>query len=56
MVIECRGQEVKVTVNGDLVNHGTNATASEGKIALQAEGTMVEFRKVELTPLEKPGK
>ena len=56
MVIECRGREIKVTVNGDLVNHGTNATAGQGKIALQAEGTMVEFRKVELTPLEKPGK
>jgi hypothetical protein len=52
MVIECRGREVKVWVNGDLVNDGFNSTASSGKIALQAEGTEVEFRKVELTPLE----
>ncbi len=52
MVIECRGREIKVTVNGELVNHGTNATASEGRIALQAEGTEVEFRKLELTPVE----
>jgi len=51
MVIECKGAEVKVWVNGDLVNHGTKATASKGKIALQAEGTEVEFRKVELEPL-----
>lgn len=51
MVIECRGREVKVWVNGDLVNDGFNSTASSGKIALQAEGTEVEFRKVELTPL-----
>jgi hypothetical protein len=51
MVIECRGDEVKVHVNGDLVNHGSKATASKGKIALQAEGTEVEFRKVELAPL-----
>lgn len=51
MVIECRGREIKVWVNGDLVNHGFNATASSGKIALQAEGTEVEFRKVVLTPL-----
>jgi len=52
MEIECREREVKVWVNGDLVNHGFNSTASAGKIALQAEGTEVEFRKVELTSLE----
>ena len=52
MVIECRDDEVKVHVNGDLVNHGVNATVKKGKIALQAEGTEVEFRKVELTPLD----
>ena len=51
MVIECRGNEIKVWVNDDLVNHGFNSTASSGKIALQAEGTEVEFRKVVLTPL-----
>jgi hypothetical protein len=51
MVIECRGDEIKVWVNDDMVNHGFNATATSGKIALQAEGTEVEFRKVALTPL-----
>ncbi|MES2920811.1 MAG: DUF1080 domain-containing protein [Verrucomicrobiota bacterium] len=51
MVIECKGAEVTVHVNGTLVNHGTNCTAKAGKIALQAEGTEVEFRKVELTKL-----
>lgn len=51
MTIEVRGNEIIVHVNGDLVNHGTNATASKGKIALQAEGSEVEFRKVDLTPL-----
>lgn len=51
MVIECAGNSVKVWVNGDLVNHGTDCTASEGNIALQAEGSEVEFRKVLLTPL-----
>jgi hypothetical protein len=48
MVIECLGKEVKVWVNGTMVNHGTNATASKGQIALQAEESEVEFRKVEL--------
>lgn len=51
MTIECRGNTVKVWVNGDLVNDGKNATARKGKIALQAEGAEVEFRKVELTKL-----
>jgi hypothetical protein len=38
MLIECQGDEVKVWVNGDLVNHGFGATATKGKIAIQAEG------------------
>jgi hypothetical protein len=33
------------------VNDGTDATADGGQIALQAEGSEVEFRKLELTPL-----
>jgi hypothetical protein len=51
MVIECVGDEVKVWVNGDLVNHGSKCTATKGQIALQAEGSEVEFRKIELTPI-----
>jgi len=51
MKIECLKNEIKVWVNGDLVNHGYNATANIGQIALQAEGSEVEFRKVELTPI-----
>ena len=53
MVIECKADEVKVWVNGTLVNHGTKSTASKGQIALQAEGAEVEFKKVELEPLTK---
>ena len=51
MVIECLGDEVKVWVNGDLVNHGSKATAKKGQIALQAEGSEVEFKKVDLAPI-----
>jgi hypothetical protein len=51
MTIECQGNSIQVWVNGDLVNHGTDCTASEGHIALQAEGSEVEFRRVALTPL-----
>jgi hypothetical protein len=50
MIIECVGRDIKVWVNGDLVNHGSNATADHGQIALQAEGSEVEFRKILLTP------
>ena len=50
MIIECVGRDIKVWVNGDLVNHGSNATADHGQIALQAEGSEVEFRKVLLSP------
>lgn len=50
--IECLGREVKVWVNGQLVNHGFNATASKGQIALQAEGAEVEFQTVMLTPIQ----
>lgn len=53
MTIECLKDEVKVWVNGDLVNHGSKCTASKGQIALQAEGAEVEFRKLELTPITK---
>ena len=53
MVVEARGDTLKVWVNGDLVNEGSKATATSGKLALQAEGTEVEFRKVEIGPLPK---
>jgi Domain of Unknown Function (DUF1080) len=56
MVIEARGRGIKVWVNGDLVNEGSNATADRGRIALQAEGTEVEFRRIGIGPLPPGGK
>lgn len=53
MVVECVGDEVKVWVNGELVNHGYECTAQKGKIAIQAEGSEVEFRKLQLTPIKE---
>lgn len=53
IIIECLGAEVKVWENGVLVNHGFNATVQKGQIALQAEGSEVEFRKVELESITK---
>ncbi len=52
MVIECSGDEIKVWVNDDLVNHGYDCTATSGQIAVQAEGSEVEFRTLELTKLD----
>jgi hypothetical protein len=49
MIIEAVGRSVRVWLNGDMVNAGDNATADHGQIALQAEGSEIEFRKVELT-------
>lgn len=51
MVIECRADTIRVWVNDDLVNEGFNATTQKGQIALQAEGSEVEVRKIELTSL-----
>lgn len=53
MIIECLGDKVKVWVNDDLVNYGFDCEASKGQIALQAEGSEVEFRKVLLTPIKE---
>jgi hypothetical protein len=51
MEIEVRGRGVKVWVNGDFVNEGFNSTADRGAISVQAEGTEVEFRRLEIGPL-----
>lgn len=51
LVVECVQDSVKVWENGDLVNYGFGATATNGQIALQAEGSEVEFRRVELRPI-----
>jgi hypothetical protein len=51
MVIEAVDRSIRVWVNGQLVNDGSEATADHGQIALQAEGSEVEFRKLLLTPI-----
>lgn len=53
MKIECVKNSIKVWVNGVLVNYGYNATASKGQIALQAEGSEVEFKTIQLTSIKK---
>ena len=53
MIIECLNDGIMVWVNSDLVNHGSDCTASQGQIAIQAEGSEVEFKKLLLTPIKK---
>jgi len=53
MRVVCRDTEIEVFVNGELVNHGTACTETEGAIALQSEGTPIEFRSIRLTPLQQ---
>lgn len=51
MKIECKANAITVWVNGVLVNQGDNCSASKGQIAIQAEGSEVEFSKIELVKL-----
>ncbi|HXE80221.1 MAG TPA: DUF1080 domain-containing protein [Vicinamibacterales bacterium] len=52
MVIEARDRSITVWVNGDLVNRGFKASTDRGRIAVQAEGTEVEIRRLEIGPLK----
>ncbi|KQC00460.1 DUF1080 domain-containing protein [Pedobacter sp. Hv1] len=56
MVIECLNKTVKVWVNGVMVNEGYDCTVDKGQIALQAEGSEVEFKKLLLKPIKKLSK
>ena len=53
LVAGALGDTVTVWVNGVLVTRGHGATGSQGLIAVQAEGTEVEFRRIEIGPLTK---
>ena len=56
MKIECLGNEVKVWVNGELVNHGHSCSAKKGKLSIQAEGSEVEFRRLDMISINKLSK
>jgi hypothetical protein len=49
--VECRGDTIRIHVNGVLENEVTGASVSAGAIALQAEGAPVEFRNLTVGPL-----
>jgi hypothetical protein len=54
MEITCRGNEIDVKVNGYLVNQAKSLSQQRGAIALQSEGTPIEYRNIKLTKLRGP--
>ncbi len=50
--IEVRGNAVACFVNGLMQNNGTDLAVSEGPIALQSEGSPIQFRNIYITALE----
>ncbi|MCF2501753.1 DUF1080 domain-containing protein [Dyadobacter sp. CY107] len=56
MTIECVKNSIKVWLNGVMVNYGYNATAQKGQIALQAEGSEVEFKEVKVASIKSLSK
>jgi hypothetical protein len=49
--VVCDGDKITNIVNGVVVNEGTHASVTRGRILLQSEGAEVFYRKVEITPL-----
>lgn len=53
MEVVCDGDTITNILNGYVVNHGTGASPTEGKILFQSEGAEIHFRKIEVRPLKK---
>lgn len=50
--ITCKGDTIKLVINGQQVNEGTGAELTKGKILLQSEGAEIHFRNVMLKSLK----
>lgn len=51
-VITCKGDTIKLEVNGKVVNEAKKVAPAKGKIALQSEGTEVHFKDIEIKSLK----
>lgn len=49
----CNGDRITNILNGKVVNEGTKAFPTSGKILFQSEGAELFFRKIELHPVKK---
>jgi hypothetical protein len=52
LLITMKDGTLTVTLNGTLQNTATGITPDHGRIGIQAEGAVMEFKKVDLTPIE----
>lgn len=48
----CAGDKITNVLNGKVVNAGTNASHTKGKIIFQSEGAELFFRKIEMKPVK----
>lgn len=51
--VVCDGDTITVILNGEVVNVGTKASRTKGKLTFQSEGAEIHFRKIEIWPLKK---
>ena len=49
--IVCKGDTMKLTINGQLQNKATGVSLRKGYIGFQSEGVPIMFRNIKLTPL-----
>jgi hypothetical protein len=56
IVLVCRGDTIKLTINGRLLHEGTKASPSSGKIYIQSNNAELFYRKLDLYPLPAPKK
>jgi hypothetical protein len=49
--VTVNGKDIKVVVNGELVNEGTNLVDLPGRVGLESEFGPVQYRNIRLTPL-----
>ncbi|GIW86106.1 MAG: hypothetical protein KatS3mg108_0430 [Isosphaeraceae bacterium] len=52
MEITCKGDTIRVRINGELVNEASGCSVTRGAICLQSEGAPIEFRNIVLRPIE----
>ena len=50
--IKCQSGSIELAVNGRVVNDGKDCNLTRGRIALQAEGTEIEFKEIRIRPLK----
>ncbi len=51
--ITCKGDSIRLVINGQFVNEGTEAELTKGRILLQSEGAEIHFKDVVLKQLPK---